>query len=275
MNNPNLPGKSSNFPDHDPDDIPEALRETPKALSSTSKFVFPWVWGSICAGAIALLAAVLGVWQLQGASRADSVTATPVTPAKPGIRDALGNIGIQFPDTLLGHRPYEEVSEDILVSVTADGRVKLRESAAEQFLAMADAARAEDIYLVALSGFRSIDYQKYLFFGIKAEEGQATTHRAETSAPPGYSEHHTGYAIDIGDATRPETDVQPDFGDTPAFRWLEEHAAYYSFELSFPKNNSDGVSYEPWHWRFVGDTESLELFYGSPDSASSLANPDQ
>ncbi|MGJ3246858.1 MAG: M15 family metallopeptidase [Elainellaceae cyanobacterium] len=274
MDNPNLPGKSPNFPAHDPDDIPEALRETPKSPSSTSRVLFPWVWGGIGVGAIALLAATWGVWQLQGASRADSLIATPVTPAKSGIRDSLSNIGLQFPDTLLGHRPYDEVSEDTLVSVTADGNVKLRESAAEQFLAMANAARADDIYLVPLSGFRSLEYQKYLFFGIKAEEGQAAARRAETSAPPGYSEHHTGYAVDIGDADHPEADVQPDFENTPAFRWLEQHAAYYNFELSFPKDNADGVSYEPWHWRFVGDTESLELFYGSPSRTPSSANSD-
>jgi D-alanyl-D-alanine carboxypeptidase len=51
------------------------------------------------------------------------------------------------------------------------------------------------------------------------------------------------------------------FEETPAFQWLKDHAAFHSFELSFPKDNPQGVSYEPWHWRFVGDRDSLETFY--------------
>jgi D-alanyl-D-alanine carboxypeptidase len=42
---------------------------------------------------------------------------------------------------------------------------------------------------------------------------------------------------------------------------LQNNAAQYSFELSFPENNPQGISYEPWHWRFVGDSHSLETFY--------------
>lgn len=78
---------------------------------------------------------------------------------------------------------------------------------------------------------------------------------------PGYSEHHTGYAIDIGDGARPDTHLSEAFEDTPAFRWLEKNAARFSFELSFPRHNPQGVSYEPWHWRFVGDRHSLQTFY--------------
>jgi len=42
---------------------------------------------------------------------------------------------------------------------------------------------------------------------------------------------------------------------------LEENAARYNFELSFPEENVQGISYEPWHWRYVGNQESLEIFY--------------
>ncbi|HEY9618014.1 MAG TPA: D-alanyl-D-alanine carboxypeptidase family protein, partial [Microcoleaceae cyanobacterium] len=48
---------------------------------------------------------------------------------------------------------------------------------------------------------------------------------------------------------------------TAAFQWLQANAAHYSFELSFPKDNRQGVSYEPWHWRYVGDIQSLKTFY--------------
>ena len=72
-------------------------------------------------------------------------------------------------------------------------------------------------------------------------------------APPGYSEHHTGLALDIGDLDHPETDVEVSFEETPAFEWLKNNADRFGFELSFPVGNPQGVSYEPWHWRFVGE----------------------
>ena len=103
--------------------------------------------------------------------------------------------------------------------------------------------------------------QEYLFFEIKRQRNQDTRKRAQVSAPPKYSEHHTGYAIDIGDGQVPATNLSENFEQTPAFRWLESNAAKYSFELSFPRNNPQGISYEPWHWRYVGDAESLKTFY--------------
>jgi D-alanyl-D-alanine carboxypeptidase len=126
---------------------------------------------------------------------------------------------------------------------------------------MVAADKADGVYLQPLSAFRSVDDQNYLFFDVKAQRGEVATERARVSAPPGHSEHHTGYAIDIGDATQPSANLQLKFDQTPAFKWLVVHAAHYSFELSFPENNPQGVSYEPWHWRFVGDRSSLETFY--------------
>ena len=122
-------------------------------------------------------------------------------------------------------------------------------------------AKSENVQLGVISGFRTLADQDYLYFGLKAERGQNARTRAEVSAPPGYSEHHTGYAVDFIDEDRSETHLIESFENTPAFKWLEDNAAYYSFEMSFPKDNSSNVSYEPWHWRYVGNQESLELFY--------------
>ena len=52
---------------------------------------------------------------------------------------------------------------------------------------------------------------------------------AKVWAPPGYSEHSTGFAIDIGDAHKRETDFEVEFENTDAFRWLNENAAKYLF----------------------------------------------
>lgn len=165
------------------------------------------------------------------------------------------------PENLLGHLPYDVAPQSSLEAVTADGRLSLRSNAARKFKQMQSDARAEGIILTAISAFRTAQDQEQLFFGVKEQRGQNATKRAEVSAPPGYSEHHTGYAIDIGDGNAPATNLETTFAQTPAFAWLEKNAPKYSFELSFPPNNDQGVSYEPWHWRFVGDRDSLETFY--------------
>ncbi len=165
------------------------------------------------------------------------------------------------PEHILGHLPYPEAKVEELKNITSDGRIRLKSKAAEKFQQMQEDARRQGILLTSLSGFRTIAEQEYLFFEIKAQRQQDASTRAEVSAPPGYSEHHTGYAIDIGDGNSPATNLETSFDQTAAYQWLSRNASRYSFELSFPKDNLQGISYEPWHWRYVGDSSSLETFY--------------
>lgn len=169
--------------------------------------------------------------------------------------------------TIEGHFPYEVAPPDQLTTLSSNPEIQLQFSAAEAFDQMVEEASRSGIYLIGLSGFRTIEDQRYLFFEVKKERNQVTRDRAKVSAPPGHSEHHTGYAIDIGDLDAPETHIQESFEETEAFRWLEANAARYSFELSFPPGNAQGVSYEPWHWRFVGDQDSLETFFKGRNSS--------
>jgi D-alanyl-D-alanine carboxypeptidase len=67
-----------------------------------------------------------------------------------------------------------------------------------------------------------------------------------TMAAPGFSEHHTGRAIDIGVPDKPP--LTEDFALTSAFQWLGAHAPGFGFRLSYPKDNPQGFIYEPWHW---------------------------
>jgi len=126
---------------------------------------------------------------------------------------------------------------------------------------MRTAAAQAEVRLVPLSGYRSYDEQEAVFFSLKAERHQDAQTRAEVSAPPGYSEHHTGYAIDLGDGNQPQTHLDQSFGETTTYQWLASNAVKFGFELSFPPDNLQGVAFEPWHWRFVGDRHSLETFY--------------
>jgi len=66
------------------------------------------------------------------------------------------------------------------------------------------------------------------------------------NAAPGYSEHHSGYALDIG--TPGEPPAEESFESTAAFAWLGEHAGRFGFQLSYPRDNPHGIVYEPWHW---------------------------
>ena len=162
-------------------------------------------------------------------------------------------------DNLLNHLPYTEAPDAELVSI--GGGYRLRTTAAAKFQSMVAAARSSGVNITTISAFRSVEDQKRLFFGVGAARGQQPSKRAEVSAPPKYSEHHTGYAVDVGDGAVPATNLNQNFDTTSAYRWLKANAATYSFELSFPQNNIQKVSYEPWHWRFVGDINSLETFY--------------
>jgi D-alanyl-D-alanine carboxypeptidase len=159
---------------------------------------------------------------------------------------------------LLGHFPYPEVSEQDLVEVSP-GQA-LHRDAARALLAMERAAASEGISLVVLSAFRPTALQKELFFEVKAERNQSALQRSRVSAPPGFSEHSTGYAVDLGDGRAPQAHLSEAFAQTEAYRWLRANAARYHFVLSFPPDNPQGVIYEPWHWRFEGTAEALKLF---------------
>ncbi|AFY60884.1 D-alanyl-D-alanine carboxypeptidase family protein [Synechococcus sp. PCC 6312] len=233
-------------------DIPVAERiKAPSQSTQIRKF--PWLWLTVGLGVGIIGLALAWILPKMLASSVPSAVATRPVPPGPSSPNN--------PDNILGHLPYPEAPLTELVPITPDGRVKLRKAAAQEFKKMVADAQAAGVAIMPLSGFRSKTDQDHLFFGVKKERGQETTERALVSAPPGYSEHHTGYAIDVGDAADPASYLHPDFDQTEAFAWMQKNAAYYSFELSFPKNNPQGISYEPWHWRYVGDQASLKAFY--------------
>jgi zinc D-Ala-D-Ala carboxypeptidase len=239
------------------DDIPEAIRHSVSDTTRPKVPVAVMAVGGVLLAAIALGAILLLRPKAQPVAQPPIAAATPSATPSPPTASPLNN----SPDQLLGHLIYQEAPLDELDAITPDGQIKLRLAAAQSYRKMAAAAESNGIKLVPISGFRSKAEQNDLFFRVKEQRNQDVSKRAEVSAPPGHSEHHTGYATDIGDANHPEANLNQSFENTPAFQWLSSHAAQYSFELSFAKGNAQGVSYEPWHWRFVGDQDSLETFY--------------
>jgi len=160
----------------------------------------------------------------------------------------------------LGHLPYNETSKEKLVLI--EPSIEVHMDMRDSLLKMREEAKKDGIYLVFLSGFRSINLQNDIFYSLKSIRNQEAAERARVSATPGYSEHSTGIAIDIGDATQRETDFETDFENTDAFRWLIKNAAKFHFKLSFNKDNKY-IDYEPWHWRYEGSIEALKVFESS------------
>ena len=248
------------------DEIPVARRRSavgtakPDPWASVQHLVLGrrWQWSGLVAIGVALLLG-LGLVISPGSPPVDPVATQP--EPSPTAQPSPESTGSRL--SVLGHFAHEEAPPETLEAVgTYHGRgIQLRGSAAQAYREMTAAAQAAGIQVVPISGFRSIADQEYLFFQRAQTQAQRPQQRAEVSAPPGYSEHHTGYAIDVGDASMPQTDIEVSFEQTPAFGWLQNNAARFGFELSFPPDNAQGISYEPWHWRYVGDRHSLETFY--------------
>lgn len=239
------------------DDIPVAVRDTPNITPKEKLQRLILILGGI--SAFVVLAVVSGVvfFVTTPKKTAESQPAPDVSVATPGPSASSST----DTESILGHFAYTEAPQSELAPISADGRIRMRTNAAQRFLEMVQAARSSGVILVPISGFRSVKEQEQLFFAIGAQRNQTPAQRAALSAPPGHSEHHTGYAVDIGDGEAPSTNLQAIFEKTQAFAWLQANAARFGFEMSFPKDNVQGVSYEPWHWRFVGDRDSLETFY--------------
>jgi len=163
------------------------------------------------------------------------------------IADILRDLGVPTSygsDT--GMPLYREATDLLSIGVDIYGREqRLVRDAAIRWHAMHAAARQEDVTLLPISGFRSVDYQLEIWHR-KLTSGESVHQILRVSAPPGYSEHHSGRAVDITTLGCPP--VTEEFESTSAFAWLLAHAKEFGFSMTYPRSNRFGVIYEPWHW---------------------------
>jgi LAS superfamily LD-carboxypeptidase LdcB len=167
----------------------------------------------------------------------------------------------QGADTKYGYKPYADADpadlKDVKTGGVASGRTeRLHKDAAASFNKMRSDAAKDGVDLYTISGFRSKADQQPLWDSQVAKQGSATA-AAKISAPPGYSEHHTGYALDLG--TSSSTDLSQSFEQTSAYKWLDKNAGQYGFEQSYT-GNTPGAGKEPWHFRFVGSSDAKSTF---------------
>ena len=137
---------------------------------------------------------------------------------------------------------------------------------ADAFLSMQAAAAKDGVDVRMQSGYRSVSYQKKLYdnktqyYRNKGlSEAAAREKAAAIVNPPGCSEHNCGLAADLNSPEH--TTLDTGFADTAAFRWLCENAEQYGFILRYPKEAESvtGITYEPWHWRYVGPENAALL----------------
>jgi D-alanyl-D-alanine carboxypeptidase len=154
----------------------------------------------------------------------------------------------------------------------------LRVEAADALRALAAAAKVEGVTIKVATAYRSYGDQRVIYRRWVNEKGQWWADRS--SARGGYSEHQTGWSLDIYDSD--ECRLQYCFGKSSAGRWVAEHAWEYGFILRYPEDGQEitGFIWEPWHLRYVGvelaaemhntGAATLEEFFGLPPAPSYL-----
>ena len=126
--------------------------------------------------------------------------------------------------------------------------MKMVKDAKEAFETMSKDAKKEGLKIIAMSTYRDYAYQTTLYNNYVKQDGKEA---ADTySGRPGFSEHQTGYAVDVYN----DDESYTNFHLTKEFKWMQEHAKEYGFILRFPKGkeNETGYQYESWHYRYVG-----------------------
>ncbi len=132
---------------------------------------------------------------------------------------------------------------------TLGRKIEMTPDTAQSWLQMKRTSEEADVQILLISGFRSIARQTEIIQR-KLAARIPMKDILRVNAYPGHSEHHTGRALDLGS---PDAEhLTEAFEATREFAWLNEHAAQFGFNLSYPRNNPHGITYEPWHWCLVG-----------------------
>lgn len=151
-----------------------------------------------------------------------------------------------------GYEPDDLVEPNVPFSFDGPHEKRhMRKEAAEALEKLFAGAKADDIELRAVSGYRSYQRQVSIYNNNVKTKGKEYTDRV--SSVPGHSEHQTGLAIDVSSPSVGNA-IEEVFGTSKEGQWLAEHAAEYGFIIRYPQGEEaiTGYVYEPWHIRYVG-----------------------
>ena len=128
------------------------------------------------------------------------------------------------------------------------GYHKVTKETYDAFLNLWEASNEQGYYLMISSSYRTYDKQQEVYDDYK--ESRGTEYADSIAARPGYSEHQTGYTIDMFE----KGTTQKTFHTTESYDWLINNAHKYGFILRYPEDKEDitGYSFESWHYRYVG-----------------------
>ena len=151
--------------------------------------------------------------------------------------------------------------DDFQMTPTLFDTITVNSKMYPELTALINAAYNDEINLWIASGYRSVEEQEnVLNRAVQRRMADGMTYEKAyedarlTIQEPGYSEHHTGLAVDFND-------VADDFRETKAYTWLQEHAEEYGFIERYPKDKESvtGIDYEPWHYRYVGKEHAQRM----------------
>lgn len=235
---------------------------TDTAHSSCTK-VTNWSWSAIYVFTVATL---LGLLVTAVQPRAAEVgTREPAASDQPGS-ESLTIDGTRYviPPPWAGHQidaPSLPAGSFRLIPrehAHNDTTVHIHVSAFAPLLALLRQARIDGIDLQVESGYRSVRYQRLIFSRMLAE-GRDFDDIIRFVAPPGYSQHQLGTAVDFY-----PSDWR--FAATADYAWLQDNAARFCFEQTYSRDNKEGMPWEAWHWNYVGtgDRAKDDMTRGKP-----------
>lgn len=238
-------------------------------------------WTAAFAGLLCLAIVTFGISAVKGGGGKVEALAQPYTGTidPPGTTGMGGDAALQVGTDQGPEQPV--ACEDLLLMVGPDHKLTpdyvppdlvylstygiwargtedmLRQEVAEQLALMISAAEQDGVELLVASGYRSYWEQKGTFAWFKDAYGEEA---GNLSVPPGQSEHQLGTAVDFA-SSEVNYELVSAFAQTSAGMWLDEHADRYGFVMSYGKDRESdtGVSFEPWHYRYIGVDNALEV----------------
>lgn len=193
-----------------------------------------------------------------------SVAAHPPSAAAPGPQHSLSDPTSPWV-VVNKHRPLSpatfvppDLSRPAVRLATSGEAALVNSTTAAAAETMFAAAAADGVIITLASGYRSFTTQRATYGSYVNSRGQAEADTA--SARPGYSEHQTGWAFDIGDGSGADA-FTPQFKDRPAAIWAKANAHRFGFVVRYPwmLHEITGYFYEPWHLRFIGKEAAADM----------------
>ena len=164
-----------------------------------------------------------------------------------GYLNKIDSIRIKISSAPSNHSIYFESCNLVSINTQQHSDLRLDSTAAVAFLEMEKDAKKDSIKFIIASAFRSVDRQSGII-SRKLNRGIPIGSILKENTLPGYSQHHSGRAIDF--ISEGASGLSVAFDQTKTFKWLVKNANKYGFYLSYPENNEDGIMYEPLHWMY-------------------------